>query len=1109
MDVDALIDILNEMKAKKDFSKICELVPYEDRFALFMKTHSIDLSNPFLYQWVTEKIFTEQEASVLFDQIEDKDKRKILFEMLSDEDKIKNIDKVEISNWAISGFLDTVKDEELRLQFTIKFMNQGRISTFFLKGFFDKFTGANKFKFLDALMEFLGSKGEKINSFDYSSYLDKFEEKDRMEVLKKLMGSSIADKIYTMQLPACLKLFSSNEREIVLELIVNKFCEDYKNSFYNIAEVLACFDEEEYIHIFSKLCDSGVITTYNLVNIFDSLSIKKSEEIVDYLINSQSNKDIVNAFVIAQLIDKAPDKDKGKELYRKYTIDSDLFGNLTVARKLRKVEDTYYYIDYLIEVVKKDDFEKAFDVIDENLFAIGRYPKGDNEYPNIEDMYVKKFNVDKTHLREFIKRFDYNALRFMNSKSVRAVINLSDEDFVKFMNIFNHGTMLDNNIINTICNSFLQREFRLVNKEDYMIFSQFEMLLSKKVDETSIQVAELLVKVGEVVDIDSHLKKNNISFDQFVYNLMNDDKNAMDLLHDMTQEYIMKKRESFVKEKLTTVFDEIGVVKKVEKNVYKKKMIELEDHIGIRVLFQSIPTEYLTDEERALVNDSQLVDRLFNFKKERTPLENPEEKKFLRVFESIFNKAYEYKYNEKKFEGIEGLPYSYYPVAPDVEWFLGIIVECNVDQIVEKVLNDKGIYNQLIAFLEKYKMLGWEKTFNVFGPRAEIDFTEGTMASIISNFYTISAIAKEKDANLTQFLDYANCYDSLSKTYSYILGKDNYRAIAANEGRNKADMSKSERLGRVPRLIQGMYAREEITTPPIDKDYETSTGKKLNIVLGNSTNMINLSYGERTGACLRIGGAFNNLFEFCIHDKNGFHVRFTDPETGEFVSRVSGIRNGNTIFFNELRNSENPNYTNEDLIEVLKALSSELIEQTKNEECPIENVVITYDYAMSDYESKAVPTALANYPDAFYGLRFNITFDGKFVVLKTTNPDGSLVPYRFGADLAQTYETQRDKVETITDPDVAYEKISQLHLIDGVLKGYDIEEMTLEENSNIEVCIAGEDWYVYADSSGNIHQFVVEMSKHKDRAVGEMKASLEELKEIINSKQQGKVVGGV
>ena len=68
-------------------------------------------------------------------------------------------------------------------------------------------------------------------------------------------------------------------------------------------------------------------------------------------------------------------------------------------------------------------------------------------------------------------------------------------------------------------------------------------------------------------------------------------------------------------------------------------------------------------------------------------------------------------------------------------------------------------------------------------------------------------------------------------TYSYILGKENYRAIAANEGKNKADMSKAERLGKVPELIRGMYSRTEITTPPIDKDYDISSGKKLNVVI--------------------------------------------------------------------------------------------------------------------------------------------------------------------------------------------------------------------------------------------------------------------------------------
>ena len=117
---------------------------------------------------------------------------------------------------------------------------------------------------------------------------------------------------------------------------------------------------------------------------------------------------------------------------------------------------------------------------------------------------------------------------------------------------------------------------------------------------------------------------------------------------------IMKKREVYVKDKLTTVFDEIGVVKNVEKNAYKKKMLEISSEFDIRYLFQTIPEQYLTEEEKSLISNRELLDRLIKFKKEHTPLEDPSEKKHLRTFESLFNKAYEYKYDAKNFEGIEG-----------------------------------------------------------------------------------------------------------------------------------------------------------------------------------------------------------------------------------------------------------------------------------------------------------------------------------------------------------------------------------------------------------------------------------------------------------------------
>ncbi len=1106
MDKDTLLGILNKMLKSRDFSKIVELVPYEDRYALFMQTHEIKIESRLIYSWMIESIFTVEEAETLYDQLEDKTKKKELFNMLSDEKKISLVDQMEFNGFEASRFITSIADEDSKYKIACKFIKKQLFSSFSLSGILDAFTSNYKFQILDEILNSYNEGSNKITDFNYSSLMNAFEEKDRFTVLKKILSTT--EKLSYMYVDDVLKLIAPEEKMTALNYILDKYQDEYKNNFYGISDVLSAFEENDFYNVIYAFLDRGLLDQYEISRALEKYDLEKNIEIIDNLIeyDKNNNRELITAFTIAKLLDRIPRED-GVKIYQKYAIDNPDFGNIRIARYCTDVEDRYFYLDYLISAVVRDDFEKAFDTIDNVLFEMDKKANGQNEYPHIIDMYVKKHNLDRIHLREFIKRFNYNALRFMNSKSVRNVINLPDEEFVKFMNIFNQGIMLDNNIINSICNSFLQREFRLVNKDDYTIFTQFELLIENKNEETSIKLAELLVKVGEVVNIDSYLSKLGIDFDQFVYNLMNDDKVSIDLLHDMTQEYIMKKREEFVKEKLDTVFDEIGVVKKVEKSFYKKKMLEINDEFNIRFLFQSIPEKYLTEEEIEFAKDNKLLDRLIKFKKEHQPLEDPSEKRYLKIFESLFNKAYEYKYDENKFEGMENLPYSYYPVEPSVEWLLGIIVECNVPQIVDKIINDKEVYAKLVAFIQKYKMLGWDKTFNVFDSRAEIEFTEGTMASIISNFYTISVIAKEKDANLTQFIDYANCYDSLSKTYSYILGKDNYRAIAANEGKNKADMSKSERLGRVPRLIQGMYAREEITTPPIDKDYETIDGKKLNVVLGNSTNMMNLSYGERTNSCLRIGGAFNNLFEFCIHDKNGFHVRFTDPDTGEFISRVSGIRNGNTIFFNELRDSENPNYNNEQIIEVLNQLSSELIEMTKDEECPIDNVVITYDYAMRNYEQSAIPTGLKEYPNAFYGKRFNIPLDGKFVLLKSTDPNGELVPYRFGAELAKTYETQRDKVIILTTPDMAYEKVVQLHLIDSVLKGYEIDSLTIDMSSNIDMCIAGEDWCVYKDTEGNIHQFVVEMSKHKDRSLEEMRVALEQMKLMINEQSQGKAMG--
>ena len=1109
MDELTIKSIIVEAVKKGDFSKIVELIPYQQRYELFTCKICDDLPDS-IFSALCGSLFTPEEALTLFFQHKGLSKTN-LFKMLTEADQLKYYDEVELTGGDATAFLTNLHDEEIKYKLFIKLLEEEKLWTFFMESYISMFNGEYQFKALDVAIETCAKKDNPISPFNFSSYIAKFSPENRFRALKYIHEKTNTEKFSCTYIDDALKLLPEEQRMEGLRYLLDRYLDEYKSYISDLGGVLNCFNDVDYFSVIDEYLNRGILKEFVITELYGKFDLNKCMEFIDYVLDYsiKNNIRILKASTISQLLDKLSRED-GKKIYDKYAIDTDYFGNLSVAKACKNVEDSYFYLDYLISVKEIKDFDKGFDSINTTLADMPKVASGENEYPYILDMYAKKYNVDRIHLREFVKRFDYIALKFMNSKSIRDVINLSDENFVKFLNIFNHGTMLDNNIVNSICNSFLQRQFRLENKEDYTIFTQFELLIASNSDEKSLQIADLLVKVNQVVDIDVYLNRKGVSFDQFVADIMSSDKESIDLLHDMTQEYIMKRREAYVKKELGTVYAKLNMNRKADKNFYKRRLVEVSEPYQLRAVFSNIPAAYLTEEEKAFFDykNREIFEQILTFKKDRTPIA-PENKRYLKVFETLLNKAYDYNYESRKFDKMEDTVYVYSPKEPTLSFLLGVIVECNVKQIVEKVLSDKQVYAEMIALIDKYKLLGWDKTFAYFDESAEVTFIEGTMASIISNFYIINEIAKEKDANLTQFLDYANCYDSLSKMYSYILGRDNYRAISANEGKNKADMSRADRLGRLPRLITGMYDRTEITTPPIDKDYSTTSGKKMNVVLGNSTNMINLSYGERTNSCLRIGGAFNNLFEFCIHDKNGFHVRFTDPETGKFISRVSGIRNGNTIFFNELRDCEHPDYTNEELIEILHILSNELVEQTKHEECPIENVVITYDYAMRNYEEKAVPTGLKDYPNAFYRLRFNIPFDGKFVILKTTNPEGSLVPYKFGADLAQTYETQRDKIISITDKEKAFEKVAQLQLVDRVLKGYEVDEKSLEEISNIDMCMAGEDWYIYIDTEGNVHQFVVEMSKHKDRALEEMKKALEQIKDLVAAKQEVKAVGGL
>jgi hypothetical protein len=274
-----------------------------------------------------------------------------------------------------------------------------------------------------------------------------------------------------------------------------------------------------------------------------------------------------------------------------------------------------------------------------------------------------------------------------------------------------------------------------------------------------------------------------------------------------------------------------------------------------------------------------------------------------------------------------------------------------------------------------------------------------------------------------------------------------------------------------------------MAVPPIDEDIALDSGKTLNVNIGNITNTMNLTYGERTGACMRIGGAFNGLFKHCIEDPNGFHIRFTDPDTGEFVSRVSGTRNGNSLFLNELRYSCSENFDNNDVVECMKKAAQLIVERTKNDPAPIENVIITTDYAMGGEAGGEEKLPISNMSEALHGAPFNYMQDRGYVLVGARNEDESL-DIRLGEENSMTYAPLRDNVKHVMGSQAEAEVIKKI-MINGLLNQkdgqgkVDIEALEYEKDpayielkkAGITEAWVGQDYFLYTDEKGQMHRF--------------------------------------
>ncbi len=986
----------------------------------------------------------------------------------------------------------------------IKYFFDNQKDKVFVTSMFQRCPEPYKEDFLRYLFEYEKANNTKLlNSFEIKTIFMEFDYSSRIHILKDLLLPNLSDRISGSSEFNLLKCFepsqNNNEENLLLPAfeILLEYDKSKNESFINFysRDILELFISNGYdpIIIIKKILDGVTnINISSLTEIPQVVEIDKRLPIVEFLLDyfADNNKPI-SSFSFVSLV-YSLDEDNIYKVFEKYIVTNKrinylkLFDNKYALRTLQ----------YLIKILPEDELKSNMG----NLLAHFTYKEDyldySEEYTPIIDYFSEFYNLNKENLTEFIKRFGFISIKYINSPTISSYINLPKEEFSKFLELFrDENLFFDENNRNDVLNSLLQRKFMIDNKDIYNIFSLFETFVRHN-DYPNIML--FLEVIEKTIDVQKILLQNSITREELIDQIKNGNLNV---LHKITDRFIAFKREQYTAQSTKDGLQMLKLDKVMSRSSYKKYIVEKKDFY-IHPALLNMKDYNFTPEQKYLIENQDVLSRLIEFKKNPKEVSlSIEDKKYLRVFSELLDIMYDQKKYLIKIDGEIDPKFAQYDfVLVQKPLFnnglISIMMETNFDGLIS-IIKNRELFEKLQSYLAKYKMLGWDDTYTELMSKCDIVCDESTLGSLISNFDKLVEKIESRDDTLTATIDRANCYSSSSKLYSLLFGNEDYSLIAANSGKNKSPLLKHERISKDVELIPKMYQRTSVTVPPINKTFTLANNKKLSVNLGNVTNMMNLTYGERTEACMRQGGAFDGLFKYCILNNNGFHVRITNPNTGEFVSRVSGFRNGNTIFLNELRESVVEDYSREDLYEVIKQVANFIIEKSKDSAMPIDNVLITSDYALEDQRKYEIDLQLSKEDKAaaFKGIPVNYVNEG---ILLASSDNGNLVPYHFSENVPE-YPVLRDKVKVYRGTE-AINRILQIKLINSVINSGEASmDLVDEEVEYPEYVISGEDFYIakYAEYTDT---FIMDFAKENDKTQSEIATVLNNLEEYLQSK---------
>lgn len=742
---------------------------------------------------------------------------------------------------------------------------------------------------------------------------------------------------------------------------------------------------------------------------------------------------------------------------------------------------------------------------------------------NIEDLYNKQFyevtkeyltiyyGLNPQHLDIFINKLGYQYLKYIKNINIRNAINLDDTNFKKYLELFSYEKLKIKDIEN-IYDSIIQTRFKIDKKNDLDRLEKIkDSLVNKSLpvpyEELNILSTRIdnqkLLKQKVLNPNEEELLNNPYEFLLYCYNQIkqnNDIDKYLSILYQINRDYLQKEREIYRANhnyhqeiKLDFQYDEQSIVNSILKDLVlnNRQLISYDQFILLFEKYESLAN--LNSLSKPTTENINKINECLEFLRTGNPtLKNKETltniNKLKDIIREIIKLDEYYSYNLDECNYNIKKNYIIPNQNDQLFKFLGTI---NPFELTATVFNNEEVYQSLKRMIQKYKFPDWGQLFNESLELSNLSITTDNLSSIINKYNELNKYIKRKSSSsneitLPEILRFSNILTSSSNRYNIMFDKENATLIKLNPPPYEAPTAGFPPNYRLEKSLDNLvksYQRTNITTPPINKDIMIN-GKMINVNLGNFTNPINLTYGERTGSCMRINGTGNSLYNFCQDNINAFHIRLTDPKTNNFITRVSGFRNGNSIFLNQLRNSLIPSeYPDEDIIEALKKISELIIEQSKESNFPIDNVFISPLYAMSKSKETIINLNedMEDIKEEFSPFWFDLK--EKAIVLATTANNETYIPIEKDINNLPKYKVLRDNPRHFTQKEEIFNQVNKIYLLNQMLQDNNpkiIQTSNLipeEKIENITYLITGEDWLVCLDKNLEIHEFIIPRSE--------------------------------